>query len=205
MASWASTPRARALARPSNLLVLDEPLSGLDAPRLLSESDVVEPDERLARRDGVAVLAEGLVLSIPAEDLAELDEVERDAHGHVRIAEVSIGEILKSQVQARLKELGIKTTIVAKNIGYELRCADPIPFDQEYTQDLGYAAMSFLLQGKSGAMILPIVDRSGDAQLADCDIGRVLANAFIQVLVDVLNEASSMRSAWPNAVMIPPG
>ena len=32
------------------------------------------------RRDGVAVLAEGLVLSIPPEDLDQLDDVERDAH-----------------------------------------------------------------------------------------------------------------------------
>ena len=42
------------------------------------------------RRDGVAVLAEGLVLSIPPEELDQLEDVERDAHGHVRIAEVSI-------------------------------------------------------------------------------------------------------------------
>jgi ATP-dependent phosphofructokinase / diphosphate-dependent phosphofructokinase len=105
------------------------------------------------RRDGVAVLAEGLVLAIPPEDLAELDDVERDAHGNVRIAEVNIGEILKSQVQARLKQFGIKTTIVAKNIGYELRCADPIPFDMEYTRDLGYCATKYLLSGGNAAMI----------------------------------------------------
>jgi 6-phosphofructokinase 1 len=105
------------------------------------------------RRDGVAVLAEGLVLSIPPEDLEELEEVERDAHGHVRIAEVSIGEILKAGVQARLAELGIRTTIVAKNIGYELRCADPIPTDMEYTRDLGYCATKYLLSGGNAAMI----------------------------------------------------
>jgi 6-phosphofructokinase len=105
------------------------------------------------RRDGVAVLAEGLVLAIPPEDLAELDDVERDAHGNVRIAEVNIGEILKAQVQARLKQFGIKTTIVAKNIGYELRCADPIPFDMEYTRDLGYCATKYLLSGGNAAMI----------------------------------------------------
>jgi 6-phosphofructokinase 1 len=105
------------------------------------------------RRDGVAVLAEGLVLSIPPEELDKLEDVERDAHGHVRIAEVSIGEILKAQVQQRLKEFGIKTTIVAKNIGYELRCADPIPFDMEYTRDLGYCATKFLLSGGNAAMI----------------------------------------------------
>src|SRR6187455_1096560 len=66
------------------------------------------------RRDGVAILAEGLVLSIDPADLAQVDEVEKDAHGHVRIDEVNISEILKAQVRARLKPFGLKATIVAK-------------------------------------------------------------------------------------------
>jgi 6-phosphofructokinase 1 len=105
------------------------------------------------RRDGVAVIAEGLVLDLAPQDLAKLEDVERDAHGHVRIAEVNIGEILKSEVQRRLRELGIRTTIAAKNIGYELRCADPIPMDMEYTRDLGYCAAKFLLSGGNATMI----------------------------------------------------
>jgi 6-phosphofructokinase 1 len=105
------------------------------------------------RRDGVAVIAEGLVLDIEPDDLAQLQEVERDAHGHLRIAEVNIGEILKSEVQKRLKPLGIKTTIAAKNIGYELRCADPIPMDMEYTRDLGYCAAKYLLGGGNAVVI----------------------------------------------------
>src|SRR3954465_4059834 len=105
------------------------------------------------RRDGVAVIAEGLVLDLDPEDLAQLHDVEREAHGHVRLAEVNIGEILKSEVQNRLREFGIKTTIAAKNIGYELRCADPVPSDMEYTRDLGYCAAKYLLGGGNAAMI----------------------------------------------------
>ncbi len=106
------------------------------------------------RRDGVAMIAEGVVLDVDPGDLSSLDEVERDAHGHLRIAEVNIGEILKAQVTARLKELGVKTTtIVAKNIGYELRCADPIPYDMEYARDLGYCAAKYLLAGGNSAMV----------------------------------------------------
>jgi 6-phosphofructokinase len=105
------------------------------------------------RKDGVAVIGEGVVLHIDEDDLAGLPDVERDAHGHLRIAEINIGEILKSEVAKRLKTFGVKTTIVAKNIGYELRCADPIPYDIEYTRDLGYCAAKFLLDGNSGAMV----------------------------------------------------
>jgi len=111
--------------------------------------------KRLAHgtRHGVAVIAEGVVEQLDPADLSELEEAERDAHGNLRIAEVDIGEILKKAVQARLKEFGIKETIVAKNIGYELRCADPIPYDIEYARDLGYCAAKYLLSGGSAAMI----------------------------------------------------
>jgi ATP-dependent phosphofructokinase / diphosphate-dependent phosphofructokinase len=111
--------------------------------------------KRLAdgRRDGVAIIAEGVVLDVAPEDLEGLAEIERDAHGHLRLAEVDLGNILKAQVQARLHALGLKTTIAAKNIGYELRCADPIPFDMEYSRDLGYCAAKYLLSGGNAAMV----------------------------------------------------
>lgn len=105
------------------------------------------------RPDGVAIIAEGLVEHLNPADLEDLVTVERDAHDNIRIAEINFGEILKAKVQERLKQFGLKATIVAKNIGYELRCADPIPFDMEYTRDLGFAASQFILSGGSGAMV----------------------------------------------------
>jgi len=105
------------------------------------------------KSDGVAIIAEGLVEHLNPQDLETLVNIERDAHDNIRIAEVNFGEILKYKVQERLKEFGLKSTIVAKNIGYELRCADPIPYDMEYTRDLGFSAAQFILAGGSGAMV----------------------------------------------------
>lgn len=105
------------------------------------------------RSDGVAILAEGLVEHLDSQDLEQLVDVERDAHDNIRIAEINFGEILKAKVIERLKQFGLKATIVAKNIGYELRCADPIPYDMEYTRDLGFSAAQFILNGGSGAMV----------------------------------------------------
>lgn len=105
------------------------------------------------RTDGVAVLAEGLLERLNPKDLEILEQVERDAHGNIRLAEVSFGEIVKYNVQERLKQFGIKATIVAKNIGYELRCADPIPFDIEYTRDLGFCAARYIIDGGNAVMV----------------------------------------------------
>lgn len=105
------------------------------------------------RVDGVAVLAEGLVEILDPRDLGGLEHVERDEHGHLRLSEVDIGELLRREVLNRMKPLGLSATIVSKNIGYELRCADPIPYDIEYTRDLGYCAAQYLLEGGTAAMV----------------------------------------------------
>jgi 6-phosphofructokinase 1 len=105
------------------------------------------------RKHGVAVVAEGVVLSVDEKELGSLENVERDEHGHVRIAEIDVGDILKRAVQKELVGLGIKTTIVAKEIGYELRCADPVPYDMDSTRDLGYCATRYILSGGHAAMV----------------------------------------------------
>jgi len=105
------------------------------------------------RSDGVIVLAEGLIEMLDPRDLGGLDHVERDEHGNLRLADVDIGDVLRYEVTRGMKALGLVTTIVAKNVGYELRCADPIPFDMEYTRDLGYCAAQFLLDGGTAAMV----------------------------------------------------
>ena len=107
----------------------------------------------MGRHFGVAVLAEGLIDKLDPAELAELEDVERDEHGHVRFAEVDLARKVKAEVQGRLSERGLRVTITHKNVGYELRCADPIPFDAEYCRDLGYSAVRFLLGGGSGAMV----------------------------------------------------
>jgi ATP-dependent phosphofructokinase / diphosphate-dependent phosphofructokinase len=105
------------------------------------------------RTDGVIVLAEGLIEIIDQDDLGGLDHVERDEHGHLRLSEVDIGDLLRREVSKGLKTLGLSVTVVSKNVGYELRCADPIPYDMEYTRDLGYCAAQYLLDGGTAAMV----------------------------------------------------
>ena len=92
---------------------------------------------------GVAILSEGLSLRVRPEDL-ETAGTERDEHGHMRLAEVHLQRAVTDMVRERFLARGQKLTIVGKNIGYELRCAPPIPFDIEYTRDLGFGAIDYL-------------------------------------------------------------
>jgi len=115
--------------------------------------------------NGIVILAEGLieamgeqglVKALPEGQLERFGKVLRDDHGHLRLGEIEFGRLMKELLNQRLEKLGLKTTFIDKDLGYELRCADPIPFDAEYTRDLGYAAVKFLLSPeaeKYGAII----------------------------------------------------
>jgi 6-phosphofructokinase len=113
----------------------------------------------LGHDDGTAILAEGLVEQLDPSELAMFGELERDEHDHVRLAEVNLGDVVKARLRQRLLQLGLNTALVTKDIGYELRCADPIPFDMEYTRDLGYCAAKFLLDGGTDAMVMLVDGR----------------------------------------------
>src|SRR5262245_20051832 len=102
------------------------------------------------REHGVAILSEGLAEKI---DPATFGEVERDAYGNVRLTEMELGRLLKERVTASLRARGLDVTIVAKELGYELRCAPPGAHDIQYCRSLGYWATRFLLEGGSNAMV----------------------------------------------------
>jgi 6-phosphofructokinase 1 len=102
---------------------------------------------------GVAVIAEGLLENLAAEDLNKLEHVERDEHGHVRLAEVNFLDLLKREIDKELEHLGLKMKFVKQVLGYELRCAPPCAFDIEYARCLGGAAVGFLLAGGTNAII----------------------------------------------------
>ena len=130
---------------------------GVGKLKLDTIADVIEGSiirrRAVGQEHGVVVLAEGLAEKLDPADLNELAEVDRDDHGHLRLAELPLGPVLRQILEGRFGARGVGLKIVTKNIGYELRCADPIPFDAEYTRDLGYGAARFLLGGGTEAMI----------------------------------------------------
>jgi len=102
---------------------------------------------------GVAILAEGILENLAHEDLEALDHVERDEHGHIRLAEVNFLDILKRNLDRDLDRMEVHMRFVKHVLGYELRCAPPCAYDVEYSRTLGEAAIDFLLDGGTNAII----------------------------------------------------
>lgn len=113
----------------------------------LLEGAIIKRQALWGRRDGVAVIAEGLLERIPAEELTAIEGVRivRDDYGHLRLAEMDLAFILKIMVEPRFAGRLTPVSLVHKNIGYEVRCAPPVAFDCEYVRALGYGAVEFLL------------------------------------------------------------
>jgi ATP-dependent phosphofructokinase / diphosphate-dependent phosphofructokinase len=129
------------------------------------------------RADGVAVIAEGLLERVPAEELSAIEGVRitHDSYGHLRLAELDLAYILKTLVEQRFAARGLSITIVHKNIGYEVRSAPPLGFDCEYVRTLGYGAVEFLLPQRAepkkmnGALVCVV-----DGKLQHLDFAELL-------------------------------
>ena len=172
----------------------DEPI------RLAHLVDIIETAMLKRSADGrpfgVVVLAEGIGLRLPEDELRHaMPDIERDEHGNLRLAELELDRVLAKQVRERFRARGDKVTVEGKNIGYELRCAAPIPFDIEYTRDLGYGAVRYLNQllqnGESGGMIT-----IQDGHLVPLPFGSFTDPATGRVRIRTVNiESNSYRVA----------
>ncbi len=101
----------------------------------------------MGRENGLAIVAEGIGEKLDAEELAEINgsEMGYDAYGNLRLGDIQLATIIKRDIQQRFALRGEQLSVADVTLGYELRCAPPIPFDIDYTRTLGYGAIHFLL------------------------------------------------------------
>jgi 6-phosphofructokinase 1 len=101
----------------------------------------------LGQNHGVAVVAEGVAEKIDPEELKRQSgmSLSHDPYGHISLADIPIGTLIKQSVQRRFAERGAEMRLTEVSLGYELRCTQPIPFDIDYTRTLGYGAVKFIL------------------------------------------------------------
>ena len=155
----------------------------------------------LGRQHGVAVVAEGIAERLKSDAFDAAENVGRDSFGNIRLADIPLGIILRDGVRKRLEAIGVDSIVHAKDIGYELRCAKPVPFDVDYTRTLGFGAVRYLMSGGSGALIALSgghVEPMALEDLTDPQTGRIRTRQ-----VDLTTEA--YRVARDYMVRLEPG
>lgn len=116
---------------------------------------------------GVAIVAEGVLDCLDPESHPILKNCARDELGRLKYADIELGDVLLPLLNERCKKAGLDIKIISKNIGYELRCHNPVSFDIEYTKFLGYGAVKHILEGKSNVMVTRDFDNLGYEPLED--------------------------------------
>ena len=96
---------------------------------------------------GVVVVAEGVGERIDPEELRRGSGIDLsyDPHGHITLADIPLAAMIKQRLIQRFAARGQKMQLTDVTLGYELRCAPPLPFDIDYTRTLGWGAMRYLI------------------------------------------------------------
>ena len=103
---------------------------------------------------GTCILAEGIIDKFDPERVADLDDCPRDEVGRILLSEVRLEDLVAKELKKLEVQAGLNMRFTPENIGYALRCREPISFDIEYTQFLGYGAVKYLLEGLGGFMVV---------------------------------------------------
>lgn len=145
----------------------DAALTVRDVAEIILGAMIKRRAEPRPRMDGVAIVAEGVASRLSVEELRRLERenlaaLAADSFGHLRLSDVQLSRAIKLELSRLLGRdyshnggLPLTTGVVEKDVGYELRCRHPIPFDIEYARDLGYAAARYALAGGRSCLMCP--------------------------------------------------
>ena len=146
---------------------------------------------------GAIMISEGVFHELDTEELvARGIRFSYDEHGHPELGKVSKAVLFNDIMEKELKELGIKVKTRPVEIGYDVRCIDPVGYDLTYCSQLGMGVYSLYSKGETGCMVYvdasgkvsplylkDLQDASGKIPPRKVDIGGGLATGFYENIV----------------------
>ena len=146
---------------------------------------------------GVAMVSEGVFHFMDEDEILNSGiNFTYDDHGHPELGNVSKSHIFNYLLQVKLKELGLDIKSRPVEIGYELRCCNPIAFDLTLCTLLGIGVKKLFDEGVTGCIvsansngdIMPLYlkdfeDENGKVQPRLVDIESEMAHLFINELI----------------------
>ncbi|MBQ0024324.1 MAG: 6-phosphofructokinase [Bacteroidales bacterium] len=111
---------------------------------------------------GTVVVAEGVFHDLDPEDLKSTGvHMTYDEHGHPELGKISKAVLFNDILEKELGKISLKVKTRPIEIGYDVRCQDPIAYDLTYCTELALGAYELFAKGETGCMVF--VDANGEA------------------------------------------
>lgn len=112
---------------------------------------------------GTVVVAEGVFHDLDPKEIAATGaNLTFDEHGHPELGKISKAVMFNDILEREFHKLGLKIKTRPIEIGYDVRCQDPIAFDLTYCSELAMGVYELFSRGETGCMVF--VDHDGNAK-----------------------------------------
>ena len=103
---------------------------------------------------GTVVVAEGVFHDLAAEDIKAAGvHMTYDEHGHPELGKISKAVLFNELLEKEFKKVGLKVKTRPVEIGYDVRCQDPIAYDLTYCSELAMGVFELFRKGETGCMV----------------------------------------------------
>ena len=110
---------------------------------------------------GTVVVAEGVFHDLDSDDLKGTGvHMTYDEHGHPELGKISKAVLFNDILEKDFSKLGWKVKTRPVEIGYDVRCQDPIAYDLSYCTELAMGVYELFKEGKTGCMVY--IDQDGN-------------------------------------------
>ena len=128
---------------------------------------------------GTVIAAEGLFHNeeVAKEAAEEGIHFSYDEHGHPELGKISKAVLFNELLEKKIAKIGLKVKSRPVEIGYDVRCQDPVAYDLTYCTELAMGVYQLYSEGKTGCMVY--VDAYGNvsplylSDLQDPETGKI--------------------------------
>ena len=111
---------------------------------------------------GAVIIAEGVFHDLDPEELKNTGvHMTYDEHGHPELGKISKAVLFNDILSQELPKIGLDIKMRPVEIGYDIRCQDPVAYDLSYCTELAMGVYDLYEKGVTGCMVY--IDPNGDA------------------------------------------
>ncbi|MBR6001268.1 MAG: 6-phosphofructokinase [Bacteroidales bacterium] len=111
---------------------------------------------------GTVVVAEGVFHDLDPQEIKNAGvTMTYDEHGHPELGKISKAVLFNDILGKEFAKLGLKVKTRPVEIGYDVRCQDPIAYDLTYCSELAMGVYELFKKGETGCMVF--IDCNGNS------------------------------------------